>query len=160
MKKKPLKTRMEEHLSETEPLIRFVKDQMKAQPDLIKKIDEIHNWLDFLVNKITVNGDDGSKPVIGAENIFEAHHKNDKAQNRAIEELRILTQDLRVKKKFWESFRQFRESSGTLTFFLKPNKYKVGFGVILILLILELIGIHTFTQFLRPIVKMIFGVSF
>lgn len=63
-----------------------------------KKLTDVHNWMNFLVNEITVNGDDGSKPIKGIKNILEYDHNINKKQTKAIEDLRDITQAQRAKR--------------------------------------------------------------
>ena len=93
------KSKLDKHLSETKSLIPFVKQQMKTYPEMVEKVDKIYEMVDFLVNTMTVNGDDGSEPITGIKNILENEHNTNKRQSKDIGELRILTTTLRVKKK-------------------------------------------------------------
>lgn len=118
-----------------------------------KKLDEVHAWTDFLINKITVNGDDGSKPIIGVKNILEAHHKNDKVQNRQLAELAEITVGLKAKKKLRESFQTYLDSHGFVKFLLTPNRLKVGVGLAFLVLVSEALGIHGLSHVIRELLK-------
>ena len=79
-----------------------------------KQIAEVHQWLNFLIHEIRVNGTDGSDPVVGIQNILEYQASNQKRfDGRLVEfnqkledtktqvrELKDITQELRVKREF------------------------------------------------------------
>ena len=79
-----------------------------------KQIAEVHQWLNFLINEVRVNGTDGSDPVVGLQNILEYQASNQKkfdgrmvefdrkleSTNNQVRELKDITQELRVKREF------------------------------------------------------------
>lgn len=109
--------------------------------------------VDWIINGVTVNGDDGSKPVRGLQNIFDAHHKNDKVQNRAIEELKQITVPLATKKKFWESVDALKANVPMVRFLLTPTKSKLAVTAFAILLFLQVLGVIDGIEMLYKILK-------
>lgn len=119
-----------------------------------KKLDEVHAWMDFLINKITVNGDDGSAPITGVQPILEHEHNTNKVQSKQICELVTLTAAQRAKKKFWHSIAELKLASPTLKFFLTPNKVKVAIWLLGIVLISEALGVHSVSHAVITVLKL------
>lgn len=120
-----------------------------------QKLDDVHQGIDFIINRITVNGNDGSSPVIGLQSILEAHHKNDKIQNKKIEELMSATVSIRARKKIEESFHDLIEASPIFKFFLKLNKVKIWIVIAIIILITEILGFNVITNSLKDLLKLL-----
>jgi len=127
-----------------------------------KKLDEVHAWTDFLVNRIAVNGDDGSAPVVGIEKILTHEHNLNKVQSKQICSLVDVTSGLAAKKKFRESFQAYLDTHGFVKFLLTPNRLKVLSGIVAILFFLMLIGIIPSTIFfdaLKGLVRATTGIK-
>ncbi len=114
---------------------------------------KVHAGVEFIINGITVNGDDGSLPLIGLKNILEAHHKNDKIQNKQLAELSEITTGLKAKKKLRESFQTYLDSHGFVKFLLTPNRTKVLIGVALLIFLSEMLGFNALSDMMRHILR-------
>jgi hypothetical protein len=66
-------------------------------------LQETHTMVDNLLNKIRVNGEDGSEPIVGIEKILEAHHGDLKNVHKKIAELTDLTKPLSNQKELRKS---------------------------------------------------------
>jgi hypothetical protein len=105
-------------------------------PKQIKQFNEMHKKINFLVDEIKVNGRNGTKPLIGIQNILEGHQNQYYLLNDKVEQLQCITAPLNKNK-------EARLAFVTLVHYMSTN---VKFWLVISAGILGWIGLNNLAK--------------
>ena len=135
----------------------------KKQAQMLKETNEIaiktFAMVDHLLNKIQVNGEDGSMPIIGAEKIHEAHHKEIKIINKDLVAVHSQLSELKSVAQPLYTRQDVRKSIKTIFFALVTSVSFWAFLIGFILVYVAVVHPSSYTTIFENIAKTLKAMS-